>query len=174
MFASLYSDYARRRLENQLGIAQASVTANNFLDVEGLGVQVGVFWDRFGYIEPYDTYMFGRTHQGGAKVSVHAARRRPRPGRHRLPRGRAPAEPGHDADRERRGAYPVGPVEVGAYVLRTWTRDKRAAVADPGRHDVRHRPRREVQAPARPRLGVPRVRLLQHGPRRSTSRPRSR
>jgi hypothetical protein len=32
-------------------------------------VQLGVFWDRFGYIQPYDTYIFGRTHQGGVKVA---------------------------------------------------------------------------------------------------------
>ncbi len=69
MFASLYSDYAQADISDQLGIAQASVTANNFLDVPHLSVQVGVFWDRYGYIEPYDTYLFGRTHQGGAKVA---------------------------------------------------------------------------------------------------------
>ena len=46
MFASLYSDYAQADVENQLGIAQASVTANNFLDVKHLSVQLGVFWDR--------------------------------------------------------------------------------------------------------------------------------
>ncbi|MBA2543961.1 MAG: hypothetical protein H0V17_30240, partial [Deltaproteobacteria bacterium] len=69
MFASLYSDYASARLENQFGIAQASVTAEKFLDHEPLTVQLGVFWDRFGYIQPYDTYVFGRTHQGGFKVA---------------------------------------------------------------------------------------------------------
>src|SRR5262249_27018237 len=69
MFASLYSDYASAQLANQLGVAQASVTAEHFLNQRGLSVQVGVFWDRYGYVQPYDTYIFGRTHQGGAKVA---------------------------------------------------------------------------------------------------------
>src|SRR5258706_7437918 len=125
LFASLYSDYAQATLSNQLGIAQASVTADKFLDQDGLSVQVGVFWDRFGYVEPYDTYIFGRTHQGGAKV------------KYALPGGgRVQAGIGlHEADLQQNlgltpiahvaGAYPIGPVEVGTYLLRTWTRDTR-------------------------------------------------
>ena len=125
LFASLYSDYAQADVSNQLGIAQASVTANNFLDQKGLSVQMGVFWDRFGYIEPYDTYIFGRTHQGGVKV------------KYQLPgKGRVQAGIGiHEADLQQNlgltpiahvaAAYPLGPVELGTYVLRTWTRDER-------------------------------------------------
>ncbi len=125
LFASLYSDYASARLENQLGIAQASVTAENFLDRKGLSVQLGVFWDRFGYIEPYDTYVFGRTHQGGVKVAYDL------PGG-----GRVQAGIGiHQAQLQQNlgltpiahlaGSYPVAPaLTLGAYALRTWTRDK--------------------------------------------------
>jgi hypothetical protein len=125
MFASLYSDYAAARLENQFGVAQASVTANNFLDQDGLSVQLGVFWDRFGHIEPYDTYVFGRTHQGGVKVN------------YALPTGgHVQAGIGmHQAELQQNlgltpianvaGSYPVGPIDVGVYTLRTWTRDKR-------------------------------------------------
>jgi hypothetical protein len=124
IFASLYSDYASPQLENQLGIAQASVSADHFLDHEPLSVQLGVFWDRFGYLEPYDTYVFGRTHQGGFKVAYDL------PGG-----GRAQAGLGlHQAQLQQNqgmtpiahlaGAYPVGPVEVGGYLLRSWTRDK--------------------------------------------------
>jgi hypothetical protein len=124
IFASLYSDYASPQLENQLGVAQASVTAEQFLDQQGLSVQLGVFWDRFGYLEPYDTYVFGRTHQGGVKVA------------YELPvGGHVQAGVGlHQAQLQQNqgltpiahvaGKYPVGPVEVGAYLLRTWTRDK--------------------------------------------------
>jgi hypothetical protein len=125
IFASLYSDYAAPELENQLGIAQASVTAEKFLDHEPLSVQLGVFWDRFGYLEPYDTYLFGRTHQGGVKAS------------YALP-GDARVQAGvglHQAQLQQNlgltpvahvaGTYPVGPAELSAYVLRTWTRDKR-------------------------------------------------
>jgi len=125
LFASLYSDYATARLENQLGVAQASVSAKHFAGVDPLSVQVGVFWDRFGYIEPYDTYVYGRTHQGGAKLAYDL------PGGGRVQTGIGI----HQAQLQQNlgltpiahiaGAYPIGPVEVGAYTLRTWTRDKR-------------------------------------------------
>lgn len=126
LFASLYSDYASTRLENQFGIAQASVTAEKFLDHEPLSVQLGVFWDRFGYIQPYDTYVYGRTHQGGVKVA------------YALPGGgKVQAGIGmHQAQLQQNlgmtpvahlaGSYPVLPeLELGAYLLRTWTRDER-------------------------------------------------
>jgi hypothetical protein len=125
LFASLYSDYASARLENQLGIAQASVTAEKFLDVEPLSVQLGVFWDRFGYLEPYDTYVFGRTHQGGVKIA------------YALPGGgRVQAGIGlHQAELQQNlgltpiahvaGSYPIDRFQLGGYVLRTWTRDQR-------------------------------------------------
>ena len=126
MFASLYSDYAQATISNQLGIAQASVTATNFLDVPRLAVQVGVFWDRYGYIEPYDTYVFGRTHQGGAKVA------------YQFDNG-ARLQGGigiHQADLQQNlGMTPIlhiagvqlvtKELELGAYFLRTWTRDHR-------------------------------------------------
>lgn len=126
IFASLYSDYATARLENQLGIAQASVTAEDFLDRKGLSVQLGVFWDRFGYVEPYDTYVFGRTHQGGLKIA------------YALPRGgKLSAGVGfHQAQLQQNlgltpvahlaGSYPATKdLTLGAYLLRTWTRDRR-------------------------------------------------
>ena len=126
MFTSLYSDYAQADISHQLGIAQASVTANNFLDVKRLSVQVGVFWDRYGYIEPYDTYVFGRTHQGGAKLAYQFANGA------RLQGGLGI----HQADLQQNlgmtpilhiaGVQPVTKdLEVGAYFLRTWTRDHR-------------------------------------------------
>jgi len=128
LFASLYSDYASARLENQLGVAQASVTAKKFMNVDPLTVQLGVFWDRFGYIEPYDTYIYGRTHQGGVKavydlpgggrvqggIGIHQAQ---------LQQNLGLTPVAHVA-----GAYPIPGVdglELGVYTLRTWTRDKR-------------------------------------------------
>jgi hypothetical protein len=125
IFASLYSDYASPELENQLGIAQASVTAKRFLGVDPLSVQLGVFWDRFGRIEPYDTYVFGRTHQGGVKVAYDL----PNGGHVQAGLGLHQAELAQNLGltpiAHVAGSYPVGPVEVGAYVLRTWTRDQR-------------------------------------------------
>jgi hypothetical protein len=128
LFASLYSDYASARLENQLGVAQASVTAKHFMDVEPLTVQLGVFWDRFGYVEPYDTYIYGRTHQGGVKVAYEL------PGGGRVQTGVGI----HQAQLQQNlgltpiahlaAVYPmprVDGLELGLYTLRTWTRDKR-------------------------------------------------
>ena len=126
LFASLYSDYATTRLENQFGIAQASVTAEKFLDHDPLSVQIGVFWDRFGYIAPYDTYVYGRTHQGGLKVAYQL------PGGGKVQAGLGM----HQAQLQQNlgmtpvahlaGSYPVMPdLELGAYLLRTWTRDER-------------------------------------------------
>jgi hypothetical protein len=126
MFASLYSDYATAKLENQLGIAQASVTAKKFLNVDPLSVQVGVFWDRYGDIEPYDTYIFGRTHQGGVKAAYEL------PGGGRVQGGIGY----HQAQLQQNlgttpiahvaASYPVLPdLELGTYILRTWTRDQR-------------------------------------------------
>jgi hypothetical protein len=125
IFASLYSDYATARLENQLGIAQASVTAKKFLDHDPLSVQLGVFWDRFGYVEPYDTYIFGRTHQGGVKVMYDL------PGNGRVQAGIGM----HQAQLQQNlgltpiahvaASYPIDRVTLGSYVLRTWTRDTR-------------------------------------------------
>lgn len=125
IFASLYSDYASPELEHQLGLAQASVSAQHFLGVQPLSVQLGVFWDRFGHIEPYDTYIFGRTHQGGVKVSYEL----PGGGRVQAGLGLHQAElsqnQGLTPIAHVAGSYPVGPVDVGAYVLRSWTRDVR-------------------------------------------------
>ena len=125
IFASLYSDYSQANIANQLGIAQASLTADKFLDQDALSVQVGVFWDRYGYIEPYDTYLFGRTHQGGAKVMYKL------PGGGKIQGGLGI----HEANLQQNqgmtpiahvaASQPVGPVELGAYGVRTWTDDKR-------------------------------------------------
>ncbi|HUH06131.1 MAG TPA: hypothetical protein VML75_29280 [Kofleriaceae bacterium] len=125
LFASLYSDYASPELENQFGIAQASVAADEFLDLDPLSVELGVFWDRYGYIEPYDTYVFGRTHQGGVKarwafsekVYVQAGA-----GAHQeqLQQNQGLTPVVHVA-----GGAPLGPVMAGGYVLKSWTRDKR-------------------------------------------------
>jgi hypothetical protein len=125
MFASLYSDYASPELENQFGIAQASVAADEFLGQKPLSVELGVFWDRFGYIEPYDTYVFGRTHQGGLKARWKFS-------------DQAYVQAGAGAHQEQlqqnqgltpvvhvAGGAPVGPVVVGGYILKSWTRDKR-------------------------------------------------
>ena len=164
MFASLYSDYARRSSRTSSASRRRRSPRTTSSTSRALSVQVGVFWDRFGYIEPYDTYIFGRTHQGGAKVA------------YALPGGgRVQAGIGfHEADLQQNqgttpiahvvGAYPVGPVEVGAYLLRTWTRDKRQLARSRTARCTSPASTRS-KAARRPRHRVPRVRLLQHGQR---------
>jgi len=66
LFSSQLSDYSNPSLPEQAGIATAFVEhgmdIGSWLD---LTLRMGVFWDRFGYMEPYDTYLMGRTHVGG-------------------------------------------------------------------------------------------------------------
>ncbi|HEX4452799.1 MAG TPA: hypothetical protein VH143_18115 [Kofleriaceae bacterium] len=128
IFSTLYSDDAQADITDQLGITQASVTGHRFLGVPGLTTQVGVFWDRYGYIEPYDTYIFGRTHQGGAKLAYDL------PGGGRVQAGIGM----HQAElQQNEGTTPLvhiavtepiptpaGPIDVAAYYLREWTHDK--------------------------------------------------
>jgi hypothetical protein len=74
LMGSLYSDWARPLLDRQWGIAQGYLT----FKWESLGprlrfrmhVRAGSFWDRFGWLENYDTYLFGRTHQMGGQVRL--------------------------------------------------------------------------------------------------------
>ena len=125
MFTSGYSDASVATVTDQLGVAQASVTATHFLDVDALSVQVGVFWDRYGYIEPYDTYIYGRTHQGGFKVTYDL------PGGGRVQGGLGIHEANLTANQgltpiaHVAAELPVGPVQLGTYLLRTWTDDHR-------------------------------------------------
>ena len=74
LFTSELSDWAQDALpKGQKGIATA------FLDHRWepmskltIDARVGVFWERLGYIEAYDTYLIGRTHIGGGRLSIKA------------------------------------------------------------------------------------------------------
>jgi hypothetical protein len=131
-FASLYSDYATTQLADQYGIAQASIEAQRFLGIQHLSVEAGVFWDRFGHIDAYDTYLFGRTHQGGVKA------------RYDFGRGFVQAGAGaHQAITQQNegmtpvahlaGGVPVGRGLVSGYLLYSWTSDKpKLSTIEPG------------------------------------------
>lgn len=72
---SLYSDSARPIIDNQSGISQGWLTyrfAPDFVPFFKTNVRVkaGAFWDRFGYLPKYDTYIFARTHQIGEQVRI--------------------------------------------------------------------------------------------------------
>jgi len=66
-FASLMTDWAHYEPGTQFGLAQASVHWQNIAGVP-LSLKAGVFWERLGYIQPYDTYLFGRTHWMGLRL----------------------------------------------------------------------------------------------------------
>jgi hypothetical protein len=72
LMGSLFSDAARPFIDRQWGISQGYVTFRHAMEVGGhdlrLRVKGGAFWDRFGWLEKYDTYIFGRTHQMGEQV----------------------------------------------------------------------------------------------------------
>lgn len=74
LFGSLFSDAAYPDSQRQLGIAQGFVTLRYEHDFGGIRARVrvkgGSFWDRFGYLAKYDTYLFGRTHQAGLQVAT--------------------------------------------------------------------------------------------------------
>jgi hypothetical protein len=69
---SLFSDWAKPIIDNQFGFAQGYLTLHYdklFPKVRfRFQLRGGAFWDRFGYLEKYDTYLFGRTHQMGAQA----------------------------------------------------------------------------------------------------------
>jgi len=73
MFAESFSDWNKPRGNpvGQWGIA------TGFVEYEApelgpfeLTARLGMFWERLGYVAPYDTYMFSRTHTGG--LSLHS------------------------------------------------------------------------------------------------------
>ena len=70
LFASGFSDWKNVTLEDQKGIATAFVEQRFQLAKQyELRLRAGMFWDRFGFIEPYDTYVFGRTHVAGLALN---------------------------------------------------------------------------------------------------------
>lgn len=72
---SLFSDAARPLIDRQPGISQGWLTYRAHLAFvpvvkTHLRVKGGAFWDRFGHLPKYDTYIFGRTHQMGEQVRL--------------------------------------------------------------------------------------------------------
>ena len=71
---SLYSDWAQPLIDHQWGIAQGFLRFH--WDAIGprarfaVDVKAGAFWDRLGWLQRYDTYLFGRTHQMGGQVRI--------------------------------------------------------------------------------------------------------
>ena len=74
LFSSELSDWAQaEQPKGQKGIATAfldhSWQASQNIKIDA---RVGVFWERLGYLDAYDTYLFARTHIGGARLKLEA------------------------------------------------------------------------------------------------------
>jgi hypothetical protein len=72
---SLYSDAAKTDVSRQPGISQGWLTYRTNLDFvpffkTRLRVKGGAFWERYGHLPKYDTYIFARTHQMGENVRL--------------------------------------------------------------------------------------------------------
>lgn len=76
---TLFSDAARPIIDRQLGIAQGWLTYRAPLEFipffkARLRVKGGAFWERFGHLPMYDTYIFARIHQMGENVRLELER----------------------------------------------------------------------------------------------------
>jgi hypothetical protein len=72
---SLFSDAAKTDISRQPGISQGWLTFRTNLDFvpffkARLRVKGGAFWERYGHLPKYDTYIFARTHQLGENVRL--------------------------------------------------------------------------------------------------------
>ena len=74
LMGSLYSDWAQPLIDHQWGIAQGFLRfhwdANGARARFRVDAKAGAFWDRLGWLQRYDTYLFGRTHQMGGQVRI--------------------------------------------------------------------------------------------------------
>ncbi len=126
IFASEFSDWAEQPSKGHSTPATAFVE-HTWERLAGetvpwdLKLRVGMFWERMGYLEPYDTYIFGRTHFGGASVDTRL-----------FDVGYLRAGFGTHARTQVRGFSPVawlvvggdlGWLDLGLYGIKTWTDD---------------------------------------------------
>jgi len=76
LMGSLYSDWAQPLIDHQWGIAQGFLNfhwgASGPRAHFAVDAKAGAFWDRLGWLQRYDTYLFGRTHQMGGQVRIEA------------------------------------------------------------------------------------------------------
>ncbi|MDB4967963.1 MAG: hypothetical protein JWN44_3652 [Myxococcales bacterium] len=76
LMGSLYSDWAQPLIDRQWGIAQGFLRFH--WDAAGprshfaVQAKAGAFWERLGWLQRYDTYLFARTHQMGGQVRIDA------------------------------------------------------------------------------------------------------
>ncbi len=121
LFASEFSDWAEQPSKGHSTPATAFAEHTWETQPVVLRLRAGMFWERMGYVEAYDTYLFGRTHIGGASAALRA-----------LEVAYLRAGFGVHARTQVRGFSPVGWVviggdlgwlDVGLHYAKTWTDD---------------------------------------------------
>jgi hypothetical protein len=74
LMGSLYSDWAQPLIDHQWGIAQGFLRFHWGADGPrarfNVDAKAGAFWERLGWLQRYDTYLFARTHQMGGQVRI--------------------------------------------------------------------------------------------------------
>lgn len=121
LFASELSDWAEQPSKGHS--TPATAFAEHTWETEPVDVRlrVGMFWERMGYFDAYDTYLFGRTHVGGASIQARV-----------LDTGYAQVGFGTHARTQVRGFSPLawavvgadlGWIDLGLYYVDTWTDD---------------------------------------------------
>lgn len=69
LFASQFSDWSETTLQGQGGVATAFVEHEfDLASIAKLSIRAGMFWDREGFIQTYDTYLLGRMHVAGLRL----------------------------------------------------------------------------------------------------------
>jgi hypothetical protein len=125
LFASFYSDYKPLAQQSGFALAQASIGAGRFLGLNPLSVEVGIFGDRFGMLDTYDTYIIGRTHQGGVKLRWDFAKDLYLQVSGGVQIANLDQSFGSTPVAYVTGGAPVGPVKLAGYLMRTWTNGER-------------------------------------------------
>lgn len=121
LFAAQYSDWSEQPSKGHSTPAYAFVEHTWRPDPVVVQMRAGMFWERMGYVDAYDTYVIGRTRQSGLQVDIKAfdlAYLRMGFGAHARTqvRGHAPigwAVLGAD----------LGWLDVGLHAVHTWTND---------------------------------------------------
>ena len=182
LMGSLYSDWAQPLIDHQWGIAQGFLRfhwdANGARARFRVDAKAGAFWDRLGWLQRYDTYLFGRTHQMGGQVRIETGVRdwsfwiMQGMGAHLEAldqnEGLTILNYLHAGARWRQNA------EIGFYFLDSLVAGQAAAQGDQRRRHARLRPRHAADL-AQARLAALHRRLEDRGRRRRpTSRPPSR
>lgn len=130
LFSSKFSDWSETTLQGQGGVATAFVEHEwDFGDdsylLSKVGIRAGMFWERFGYINAYDTYLFGRTHAAGLALQLTLADSWMLRGGYGAHADVINANQGFTPVAWARFGFAKRWLDAGLYALKTWTTDSK-------------------------------------------------